>query len=292
MRKVLFTAAAIAFGCAAAAQEAKPGETQLPGPPPIPAPPPQYEPPAPIADQPSTAPEGAQPGTPPAAWPPPPPRYPPPPPAYRPPPPGAYPPPPPGAYPPQPPYWTLPPRHRDTWYIGFGIGSGGGSFTGPDGARHSFAGSMPGGASTAALNFKVGATLTPRLLLGFDLTAIETVGRTTTVCTGLYCYDTESSVGIVSLAAVATWFPVERGFFLRGGAGLGSYSDDVTVNGVQQTTTANGVGLIAGAGYAWWIGRTFNLTLGLDVLGQWYGKSDTAPKRASGAAVLLGFDWY
>ena len=55
---------------------------------------------------------------------------------------------------------------------------------------------------------------------------------------------------------------------------------------------ALGVQSIAGTGYAWWVGRSLNLTLGLDLLAQGYGRSDTYARSATAAALMLGFDWY
>src|SRR5512138_3816247 len=60
------------------------------------------------------------------------------PPPYAPPPPGAYPPPPPPYTPPPPPAYYRAPGTRDVWYIGFGVGSGGGGFTLDDGTHYRF----------------------------------------------------------------------------------------------------------------------------------------------------------
>src|SRR5512144_3177892 len=84
---------------------------------------------------------------------------PPPPPGYAPPPPPppGYPPPPQPGYPP-PAYYPPPPPTRDVWYIGFGIGSGGGSYTFQDGTHSRFSEGLSD-VTAASLNFKVGATI-------------------------------------------------------------------------------------------------------------------------------------
>jgi hypothetical protein len=116
--------------------------------------------------------------------------------------------------------------------------------------------------------------------------------RTTTGCGPVGCDYADSSIGIVSAAAVVTWFPMERGLFLRGGLGLGSIQYDLYQGVTHYQYSRNGVGLVAGAGYAFWLGRSFNLTLGLDLLAQGYGKAEGEPRSASAAVVMLGFAWY
>jgi hypothetical protein len=53
-----------------------------------------------------------------------------------------------------------------------------------------------------------------------------------------------------------------------------------------------GGGLLGGIGYAWWLGRHFNLTLHADVYGHEYANHVDQPDDAYGANVLLGFRWY
>jgi hypothetical protein len=105
----------------------------------------------------------------------PPPQYAPPPPQYAPPPPQHAPPPPqyaPPAQPaPYPPAQVQPQgrrdRQRDSWYIGFGLGTGDGTVHFADG-NVDFADMVFPGRTPFAFNFRAGATLTPKLLLGFD----------------------------------------------------------------------------------------------------------------------------
>jgi hypothetical protein len=211
---------------------------------------------------------------PPPAQPPPPA---PPPPAYaqpaQPSPPGA-----PASYPPQ-------FRPRDTWYIGFGLGSGGGQYRDSVGTR---ALSDIGTDSTSVfLNFKVGATLTPRLLLGLDIAGISTTGSAGTGWFG----PMNATVQITNYDAMLTWFPMERGLFLRGGAGLSAFTLDdpsaITLRSIR------GVNATVGGGYAFWLGRTFNLTVNLDLSAQRYDSSAAgAPTRSNFTALWLGFDWY
>ncbi len=235
--------------------------------------------------------EAAQP-PPPQAEPPPAqqaPQYPPqyaPPPQYTPPPPqGQYVPPP--QYQPQPaqaqpqPY-RRPDHQRDSWYIGFGIGGGDGTIKDSAGTSsfNDFFGKSP---TTLAFNFKVGATLTPRLLLGLDFSGVSSTASDSGVT---------ATLGIANYDGVVTFFPMERGLFLRGGVGLSRLTLDVTGFGSSSFSGANVTG---GAGYAWWLGRTFNLTVNLDYSAQFYGDNNggtTGPQGSSFWALGLGFDWY
>ena len=170
---------------------------------------------------------------------------------------------------------------RDTWYIGFGLGSGGGRYTDETGSY-----SLSDGLSdtvTVSLNFKVGVTLTPGLLLGLDVNGFQTSGTITGSTV-------DATYVITTYNAMVTWFPMERGFFLRGGLGLSNLRLEVSGLGSDHVS---GFNLDVGAGYAFWLGRTFNLTLNLDYAAQRYGSSEAgAPTRSNYTALWLGFDWY
>lgn len=144
--------------------------------------------------------------------------------------------------------------------------------------------------TTVALNFKLGATLSPRLLLGGDITAIRSAASEA---------GTDVALQISTYNAVVTWFPVERGFFLRGGLGFANFSYDVKGPAMDASNSETGVSALVGLGYAWWLGQHFNLTANLDFSRQSYG-SEEANKDRYGAlptssgfwALGLGFDWY
>jgi hypothetical protein len=249
------------------------------------APPPQYPPP------PQAQPAPAQYA--------PPPQYPPP--AQAQPAPAQYAPPPQYASPPQytpspaytprqppPPPYQPRRQQRDSWYIGFGLGGGDGRVKTSLGSM-SFEEYLLLSPTTVALNFKIGATITPRLLLGFDMSGVSAVGTQGA---------TEASVTIVNYDAMATFFPAERGFFLRGGLGLSRFTLDVTDHPgfIPSTFTAeaSGTNVVAGAGYAFWLGRTFNLTVNVDYSAQFWEDNvgPLAPQDSSYWALGVGFDWY
>jgi hypothetical protein len=177
-------------------------------------------------------------------------------------------------------------KQRDRWYIGFGLGGGDGSLELSDGS-HSFEDYVGTDPTQVFLNFKVGATITPKLLLGFDLTAIrsEFDGGGATAGAQVTNYD-----------AVATFFPTGRGFFLRGGVGLSAFGYDVETGYGSASDSTTGVNVLGGVGYAFWLGKAFNLTLNLDASAQSYGEQDDAyallPESSSFWSLYVGFDWY
>jgi hypothetical protein len=192
----------------------------------------------------------------------PPPQYPPPP-QYAPPAPVA----PPGAYAPS-------SKQRGSWYIGFGLGGGGGTVDLVDAGRTDLAHLVAGGSETVSFNVRVGATLTPKLLLGFDGGFVGATGSNDTSAQ-LNTYD----VGMM-------YFPRERGFFLRGALGRSVLAQTTPLG----DASVAGFNVVGGLGYAFWIGRTFNLTLNADAQRHWFGKANVDSARAWSA--WLGFDWY
>lgn len=294
----------------AAQPQAEPAPAQPSQPPaaqPQTAPPPQYDPPPPQGQY----------APPPQGYPPPQGQYAPPPPGYVPPAqaqPQAYPPPPPGYYPyppqqayPQPPqYQQYPPPQprqvrapyqRDNWYIGFQVGGGAATIRlrdrgtypnanyvkGGDYSMKEFLGSSP---TTFDLDFQLGATITPKLLLGGQITAFAASA----------VYDSpagrhEASFTQSNLNLLATFFPWDRGLFLRGGLGLASASATFKDPGyTDQKEEGSGLNATVGLGWAWWLGRSFNLTGNLDWSGQGYDGDFF--KSGSLLTLNLGFMWY
>ncbi len=205
-----------------------------------------------------------------------------PPPEYAPPPQAAPPaqPPPPGAY-------ARPQKQRDSWYIGFGLGGGTGSLE-RDGQRLSFKEYLfdldP---TTVSINFKVGATLSPKLLLGLDLTAI----RSAVSDAG----DT-AALQVSNYDVVATFFPMGKGLFVRAGAGLSRFTYEEDVYGMEYSDGTSGFNVIGGFGYAFWLGRQFNLTVNVDLTSASYGSQDDPyyilPESSRNASLWVGCDWY
>ena len=169
-------------------------------------------------------------------------------------------------------------KQREGWYIGFGLGVGDGSVSG-QGESFSFKELNVDDPTRGALNFKVGWTVTPRLLLGLDITAV----RAQASASGL-----STATQVTNYDAVATFFPWERGLFVRGGLGLSAMTFELE----DESETYGGTNLLGGIGYAFWLGKQFNLTLNLDASQQFYGDSADEPESSRFWMLYAGFDWY
>ena len=172
---------------------------------------------------------------------------------------------------------------RDSWYIGFGLGAGlTAKYTIKDGPTRTFDDDFSGATSKSpqtALNFKVGATLSPKSLLGFDVTADGQTASSAGV-------DVQEQINNYFL--MYTYFPYEEGLFLRLGGGLSGMVSKTPVT----TKIYRGFGVLGGIGYAFWLGKSFNLTLNADYSMQSYSGASGEPSQSQFAIVYLGFDWY
>jgi hypothetical protein len=190
------------------------------------------------------------------------------------------------------------PYQRDNWYIGFQLGGGDAtvrlrdrdaSFVKPaaQGGNYKLRRFLGGSPTTFDADFQIGATITPRLLLGGQL-SVFSAQATYDTPTG----EVTNTFGVVGLNALATFFPWERGLFLRGGLGLASATatfEKVPPYG-KVKEKGSGVGFTAGLGWAWWLGKSFNLSANLDFSGQGYGGDYF--KGSSVVNLGLGFMWY
>lgn len=50
--------------------------------------------------------------------------------------------------------------------------------------------------------------------------------------------------------------------------------------------------IILGTGYAFWLLKSFNLTLNFDYSAQFYAKREENPDGSQFINIYLGFDWY
>jgi hypothetical protein len=173
---------------------------------------------------------------------------------------------------------------RDVWYVGFGVGSGGGSYVLGD-QRVNFRHTHGEGLSPfqLALQLEAGATLTRNVLLGGEVSLLQSWA-------GEGSYD--SNLTLLQLLTVVTVFPTERGVFLRAGAGLAGLSQEWDDGFQYAYSSVWGGSILGGVGYAWWLGRSFNLTLHADVSAQWYANATGDPSSSAGMNAYLGFRWY
>jgi hypothetical protein len=156
--------------------------------------------------------------------------------------------------------WAQHPQVRDGFWIGFGFGYGSASLS--CGSGCSFSDRAKGGGATGFL--KLGGTLSPKVLLGGDVTVwVKDVSGTT------------EEAGNVSFAVY--YYPAPAsGFFLKGGAGFGSF---MLHDG--GSAEAGGPGLVAGLGYDIRVGRNISIT----PVGNFYFGSDGDLK--DGGVVLI-----
>jgi len=165
------------------------------------------------------------------------------------------------------------------WYVGTGIGPGFGAKYKLNGQSISFDDRLQGATDKSplvALNIvNAGIALSPSLLVGFSGSAAAQSGKIAGNTTHLQ---------INNYLAALTWFPVEKGFFVRGGAGLSNILVDTGV----ASDRVNGFGILVGAGYALPIGR-HNITFTVDYSRQSYSGSSTKPDSSEFGAVYLGY---
>lgn len=192
---------------------------------------------------------------------------------------------------------------RSPWYIGFGLGGASGNVSVPGGTLSleeytqepwvSVLGIAPPSGTNVSLNFKVGMTLSDKLLVGFDITGVGSL-----VSQG----DLSTQTTIANYDAVATYFPMGEGLFVRGGVGLSRLTVSYKDSFGDGSDSVGGYNALVGAGYAFWLGQSFNLTLNVDYSAQRYGSAAPGETMADGVflkpessnflAFWVGFDWY
>lgn len=189
------------------------------------------------------------------------------------------------------PYSTPP---RNPWYMSLGIGTGTGwshSLDGTRSFRDILTNDGSGGASDnahLALNLQVGATLSPNLLLGFDLSVLRGFGS---LLDSGYVYDTY--VQLLNGDLMLTIYPMARGLFLRAGTGLSVLSTDISAGGPPYDTIQySGFNFTGGIGYAFQVSPSFNITLNVDYSRQWYPEHPDGLTTSSMVVAFLGFGWY
>ena len=172
-------------------------------------------------------------------------------------------------------------HQRDTWYIGFGLGGAFDASYEYAGEERTFDDWLEGldTSPKVSFNFKVGKTFSPKM--GFDLTAAGQSGSLAGI---------DAHVQINNFFFMLTHFPQKEGFFFRVGGGLSNLTFDVDTF-ITASETFTGFGLLGGIGYAFWLGKRFNLTINIDHSRQFYeGGND--PENSQFTIFYLGFDWY
>ena len=166
------------------------------------------------------------------------------------------------------------------WYIGGGIGPGFGAKYKLNGQTITFDDRLQTATdrtSLVALNIvNAGIALSPNLLVGLSVSA---VGQGGTLA------GKDAHLQITNFLAAITWFPAEKGFFLRGGAGL----SNILIDTGASSDRSNGFGILVGAGFAIPVARRHNITFTVDYSRQSYGGSSTRPDSSQFGAAYLGY---
>ena len=152
--------------------------------------------------------------------------------------------------------WAQHPQTRQGFWIGFGFGAGS--------ARGDCEGCDFDAGSGATGYLKLGGKLSPRLLLGADVTGW--MGKATDASLGT----ADVTVGFVSAAVY--WYPSpSSGLFLKGG--LGSFMLTGDVNTGERLESASAA-LVLGLGYDIRVGRMLSLSPVLTFAGSGKGGFD------------------
>jgi len=166
------------------------------------------------------------------------------------------------------------------WYVGTGIGPGFGAKFKLNGQSVSFDDALQGATDKSglvALNIVNGGfALSPSLLVGFSGSAVSEIGKIA---------GNNAQMQINNYFAAVTWFPAERGFFVRGGGGPSS----ILINNGTISNRTGGFGLLVGGGYALQIAGRHNITFTVDYSRQSYSGSSTKPDSSEFGAVYLGY---
>ncbi len=166
------------------------------------------------------------------------------------------------------------------WYVGAGIGPGFGAKYKLNGQSLSFSDTLQGATDKSSLLginlVNAGVALSPNLLVGGSVSSVAQFGKLA---------GNDAHLQINNYLATLTWFPVEKGFFLRGGAGLSNILIDTGVS----SNTAYGIGILVGAGFALPVAGRHNITFTADYSRQSYSGSSTKPDSSQFGAVYLGY---
>jgi hypothetical protein len=176
---------------------------------------------------------------------------------------------------------AAPPEERIKAFIGAGVGSGSVRYK-VNGNTVSFSDDFQGASDESPLiAVKVvsfGIAVKPNLYAGMDLTGLTQSGTV----------GTSKTDQLSNYFASLTWFPWERGLFLKGAAGVSSL-----FNGAgPQPERSNGLGMLVSAGYALRVYGPHHLMLSAEQGWQTYwGSSATKPESSRYNAAYVGYLW-
>ena len=174
-------------------------------------------------------------------------------------------------------------KKKSSWYIGFGIGTGQLKIEGEtmDDFYEDYSYIDVGNELT--LHFSVGAILNPKLHLGFDGSLIRQTADSD--------YDATLDVQVNNYFAALSFYPVEKGIYLKAGIGLSTLVAEIDTPFYDDSETYSGTGFLLGIGYDFWLGKSFNLGIHAEYSKQNYSDSD-APDNTEFTSIYLSFSWF
>jgi hypothetical protein len=175
-----------------------------------------------------------------------------------------------------------PPEEQTKAFIGASAGSGTARYR-VNGTTVSFSDTFQGATDEAPfIAVKVasfGVEVKPNLFAGADLTGLSQSGTVGTNKTDLQ---------INNYFATLTWFPWEKGLFLKGAAGVSS----LFIGSGSQSDRSWGLGALVSAGFALRVSGAHHLTFTAEQGWQGYLKpSETRPDSSQYNAFFLGYMW-
>ncbi len=176
------------------------------------------------------------------------------------------------------------PEKRD-WYIGFGIGTGDGFFE--NGSKTKFSDYFENAESVSpkiSLSFGIGAVINPNFHIGGEVEAIMQSGRIE-----LSGEKNDIELSSSNFLAVFYLFPMEEGFYIKGGAGFGTINYNTFESGDKEEIKEQGYAFKAGVGYFFRLGSLFHLGLSFDYTYHKYEGSLTQSQFWTGQ---LSFYWF
>ncbi|HET8725492.1 MAG TPA: hypothetical protein VFM53_14940 [Anaeromyxobacteraceae bacterium] len=173
------------------------------------------------------------------------------------------------AAPPRPVLVAPAPPAQSPFYVNLGVGGG---------VQSGWDAWGPWSAGGLAWNAELGARLAPQLLVGFDVVGLSVFGNSWSGTPGST---------LVGYDAVLTLFPFTRGFFLRGGGGLSTFT---VSDPFGPSVTSTGSNALVGAGWAFPVAPPVHLTLGVDWAWHFIGSAGMAD--AGTWMIRAGFGIY
>ncbi len=160
-------------------------------------------------------------------------------------------------------------HRKSSWYIGFGLGWGDGSWEFENGEEVTFDDFTEDSddSTRIAFNFGIGGIVNPQFHLGLDINAIRQEASA-----NIYGTEITASMQINNYMLSAFYYPMNEGIFLKAGIGRSVYQMTISGGPFKISESESGLALLGGIGYAAWLGETFNLCFHLDYTTQSYGE--------------------